>query len=261
MSIYPSCLSNRIDEARKHLNSIKKHHPSPPYRYPYYLIDFAVRMRPIVEAIDEARNADIEIKLFHFEKSRLYRKNDRYSEKNEVALGVMLGAIIHEKYIHIGQQEADEETTRLDVKSDRGRWIVDFSEFIDKLESYILPWDEIATVVCDIVDNQIASVKKAPEKYKTIAPEMGNRDLDWLLHNYAVHELSLKKSIMSEIFKMDDVLEENIKALRFSANSIGYQNFDLYFTPTDWVGNNSMPPKKISWTIFMDIFRRYLRTK
>ena len=260
MHIYPSCLSNRIEEAGTHLHSVKKDTPSL-RRYPYSLIDFSVRMRPIVEVIDEARKTEIDIKLLHFEKSRLYRRNDKYLSKHKVALKVILGAIIHEKYIHIGRKQGDKETIRLDVWSDRGRWIVEFSEFINKLESYILTRDEIATVVCDIVDNLTKSAIKAPEKFKATPPEIGNFDLNWLLSDYSAHEITLKKSIMSEIFNIDEVPEKYIRDLRFSANSVSYQNFDLYFMPTDWLDNNSTPWEKISWTMLTYIFRNYLNSK
>ena len=62
--------------------------------------------------------------------------------KNSVDIMVILGAIIHERYVHIGTQQGGDKTLRLDVISDKGRWIVNYSEFLGGLKSYILSRDE-----------------------------------------------------------------------------------------------------------------------
>ena len=60
---------------------------------------------------------------------------------------VLLGAIIHESYLHIGPTQDSGDRKRLDVKSDRGRWIVYFEDFIGTMSTYLLCIDEIAETV------------------------------------------------------------------------------------------------------------------
>ena len=115
--------------------------------------------------------------------------------KNCVDIMVILGAIIHERYVHIGTQQGGDKTLRLDVISDKGRWIVNYSEFLGGLKSYILSRDEIAIVVCDMIDNYRALAELDKQTYRMIPPEIGNFDLDWLLWDYAFQELELKKII------------------------------------------------------------------
>ena len=260
MTLYPSCLFNRIEEARQHLISVRKIGPN--FRgYPYHIVDLSVRMRPIVEVINKEQKKRLDITLLEFESSKAFPKNDKYLDQNKVEIIVLLGAIIHERYIHIGTRQGDEQTVRLDVISDRGRWIVKFSEFIDSLQSYMLSRDEIAAVVCDMIDNYRDLVRKNELEYRTKPPTIGNFDLEWLLRDYITQELELKKAIMSQIFNIYKVPEKVLKELRFSANSIAYKNFALYFTPHGWRGENSEHMKRVSWGVLSNIVRDFLGNK
>ena len=260
MALYPSCLSNRIKEAKQHLISAREVGPNFG-RYPYHIVDLSVRMRPIVEVIDKEQNKKLDITLLKFEPSESFPKNDRYMDENKVEIIVLLGAIIHERYIDIGTWQEDEKTIRLDVISDRGRWIVKFPEFIDSLQSYILSQDEIAIVVCNMIDNYRDLVRNSELEYRTKPPIIGNFDLKWLLWDYMIQELELKKAIMSQIFNVSKVPEGVLKELRFSANSIGYKDFALYFTPHSWRGENSEHVERVSWGMLSNIVRAHLDNK
>ena len=170
---------------------------------------------------------------------------------------VILGSIIHERYIHVGNQQGDEQTIRLDVISDRGRWIVKFSEFMDVLQSYVLSRDEIAVVVCDMIDNYRKLVEKDDPKYRTIPPTIGNYDLDWLLGEYASRELELKRKFMSEVFNVSEVPDQILTKLRFFANQIGYKKFVLFVTPHHGSGQNSDSKRAVSWTRLSEIVRSH----
>ena len=152
MRIYPSCLYNRISEARRVFPSVE----GVDWRllgYPYNLIDLAVRMRPVVEVINSAKGFDRKIKLLNFEPSWWFDGNRKYVGAQEVSIVVLLGAIIHESYVHVGATQNSPDRQQLDVQSDRGRWIVCFDEFIRTTKSYLLNTDEIAETVCDMVDS------------------------------------------------------------------------------------------------------------
>ena len=260
MTLYPSCLFNRIKEARQHLISAREIGPN--FKgYPYHIVDLSVRMRPIVEVIDKEQKKRLCIELLEFEPSKSFPKNDKYIKENKVEIIVLLGAIIHERYVHIGTQQGDEQTVRLDVISDRGRWIVKLSEFIDSLQSYILSRDEIATVVCDMIDNYRDLVRKNELEYRTKPPTIGNFDLEWLLWDYMTQELELKKAIMNQIFNIYEVPEKVINELRFSANSISYKNLALDFAPNNWRGENSEHTKRVSWGVLSNLVRGFLGNK
>ena len=68
MQLYPSCPSNRIQEANRQL-SFAQNIPPIVSQYPYHIIDLSVRMRPVVEEIDTARKRKPEIELLQFELS------------------------------------------------------------------------------------------------------------------------------------------------------------------------------------------------
>ena len=220
MALYPSCLYNRTQEARSQL-SITKQIGTEFAGYPYHIIDLSVRMRPIVEEIDKARKSKLQISLLTFEPSRCCQKNNKYADRKRVNIMIVLGALIHERYVHIGAVQGDEQTIRLDVISDKGRWIVKFSEFLDGLNSYLLTRDEIAMVVCNMIDNYRNLVEKDESKYRTLPPNFGNYDLDWLLWEYASLELSLKRTLLNEIFKITDMPDHVLAKVRFNANEIG----------------------------------------
>lgn len=259
MVLYPSCLFNRTQEAKRHLVSAKE--VSLNFgRYPYHIVDLSVRMRPIVEVVNEARNRKSYIKLLKFERSEPFSGNDKYIKADKVEIWVLLGAIIHERYINISAWEENEKTIRLDVVSDRGRWIVKFSDFMDSLQSYIMSPDEIAGIVCDMIDNYTKKVRENESEYRTKPPVIGNFDLDWLLWDYMVRKSDLKKAIMSKIFNISQVPEAALEELRFSANSIGHKDFELYIA-SDWRKEISGNVKRVSWTTFSNVIRSHLDNK
>ena len=260
MTLYPSCLSNRIKEAEQHLISVRKAGLNFG-KYPYHIVDLSVRMRPVVEVIHKEQKKRLNITLLEFEPSKSFPKNDKYMNENKVEIIVLLGAIIHERYIHIGTQEGDEKTIRLTVVSDRGRWTVKFPEFIDSLQSYMLSQDEIAIVVCDMIDNYRDLVRNSELEYRTKPPTIGNFDLEWLLWDYMIQELELRKVIMSQVFNVYEIPEKVFEKLRFSANSIAYKDFALYFTPHSWRGENSEYVKRVSWALLSNIIRTHLNHK
>ena len=77
MPLYPSCLSNRIDEAQRYLKSIRMV-SSRFSGYPYHIVDLSVRMRPIVEVIEDVRSKISDVALVTFEPSRSYPRNRVY---------------------------------------------------------------------------------------------------------------------------------------------------------------------------------------
>ena len=135
MRIYPSCLFNRITEARRHFPSVERTDWKSVV-YPYSLIDLAVRMRPIVDVVNSAKGIDPKVELLCFEPSWWFDGNKKYIGAQSVSIVVLLGAIIHETYVHIGATQDAGSRRRLDVKSDRGRWIVYFDDFIDIMRTY-----------------------------------------------------------------------------------------------------------------------------
>lgn len=246
MALYPSCLFNRVKEAEPYLISARGVAPnSGPY--PYNIVDLSVRMRPIVDVVNKEQKKKSYIELLTFEPSKSYRGYDRYINQNKVEIITLLGAIIHERYIHVYTSQEDEQTVRLDVASDRGRWIVRFSEFLDCLQPYILSQDEIAIVVCDMIDNYRKLVRKNELEYRTKPPIIGNLDLDWLLWEYARQELELKKAIMGQIFNIHEVPHKILTELSFGANNISYKDFTLYYVPYEWRGISSEEANTLSW--------------
>lgn len=99
MTLYPSCLFNRTEEAKQHLAHAKEVGLNFG-RYPYHIVNLSVRMRPIVEVVDNAREKKLDIRLLGFEPSRSFPKNDKYINANKIEIWMLLGAIIHERYIH-----------------------------------------------------------------------------------------------------------------------------------------------------------------
>lgn len=258
MALYPSCLYNRTQAARRHWN-ITRQKGANFSGYPYHIIDLSVRMRPIVEEIDKAQKTNLEMSLLGFESSRYYPANDKYARKDKVSLMVVLGAIIHERYILVGNTEEDERTTRLDVISDRGRWIVDFWEFLDGLNSYLMTRDEIAIVVCDMIDNYRGLVADDEPKYRTMPPNFGNFDLDWLLGEYATLESGLKRIFMNDIFGRPDVPDHILTKVKFNANEISYKGFRLYAAgPHETLWEKENCRSLVSWTTLSETVRRYI---
>ena len=255
MRIYPSCLHNRISEARRLFPSVEGVDWKS-IRYPYNLIDLAVRMRPIVEVINSAKGIDRKIKLLNFEPSWWFDGNKKYVGAHKVSIIVLLSAIIHESYVHVGPTQ-DSPGQQLDVKSDRGRWIVCFDEFICAARSYLVNTDEVAETVCDMIDNQQKLLITKPELRWKAPPNIGNLDLDWLLWVYLSQNPEMKKSIMSSIFGTDDIPTDKIGALRFSANSVGHATFDLHFSPKDW-SSEIEGRKRVEWGVFTGLVRSLL---
>ena len=193
-----------------------------------------------------------------FESSRSYPRNDKYIKRHTVELMVVLGAIIHERYLNISAQQGGERTILLDVRSDRGRWIVKHDAFIDQLHSYLLSRNEIAVIVCDMIDTYRKLVGNNEVKYRTMPPTIGNYDLEWLLSEYVGQSVPLKMDLMTKIFNISKVPESVVTELRFSANRIGYKTFDLYFPPHHWRGSDPDHVRKISWASLSDTIREHL---
>ncbi|MDE0386807.1 MAG: hypothetical protein OXI22_23200 [Defluviicoccus sp.] len=260
MALYPSCLYNRTQEARRHLTNTRRT-GADFSGYPYHIVDLSVRMRPIVQEIDKIRKTNLEINLVKFERSRSFSTNDRYLRRSKVGIWVVLGAVIHERYIHVGSTEGDEKTIRLDVMSDKGRWIVNFYEFLYGLESYLMTRDEIAIIVCDMVDAYRSLVANDEPKYRKVPPQFGNFDLDWLLWDYVTPELGLKRIFMNEIFERIDIPDHVLIKVRFNANEIAYNEFMLYVGPHETLGKNGDWKKAVSWTTLSETVRRYINLK
>ena len=186
MRIYPSCLFNRITEARRHFPSVERTDWKSVV-YPYSLIDLAVRMRPIVDVVNSAKGIDPKVELLCFEPSWWFDGNKKYIGAQSVSIVVLLGAIIHETYVHIGATQDAVSRRRLDVKSDRGRWIVYFDDFIDIMRTYLLSTDEVAETVCDLIDNHQQLLSKKPEVRWKAPPNIGNWDFDWLASSQGLY--------------------------------------------------------------------------
>lgn len=256
MRIYPSCLYNRISEARRLFPSVEGADWKL-VRYPYNLIDLAVRMRPVVEVINSAKGFDRKIKLLNFEPSWWFDGNKKYVGAHEVSIVVLLGAIIHESYVHVGSTEDSPDRQQLDVQSDRGRWIVCFDEFICATRSYLLNTDEVAETVCDMIDNHQMLLSTKPEIRWKAPPNIGNLDLDWLLWVYLSQNSKMKKTMVSSIFGIESIPTDKFRALRFSANSVGHATFDLHFSPKDWSSERE-GRKRVEWGAFTGLVRSLL---
>ena len=256
MRVYPSCLYNRISEARRLLPSVEGVDWKL-VRYPYSLIDFAVRMRPVVEVINSAKGLDRKIKLLNFEPSWWFDGNRRHVGAHEVSIVVLLGAIIHESYLHVGPTQDSPDRQQLDVQSDRGRWMVCFDEFVYATRSYLLNPDEVAECVCDMIDHHQKLLSTNPEIRWKAPPNIGNLDLDWLLWVYLSQNPNMKKSIVSSIFGIENIPKVKFGALRFSANSVGHASFDLHFYPKDW-SSEIEGRKRVEWGVFTGLVRSLL---
>lgn len=256
MRIYPSCLYNRIREARRHFPSVERADWKL-VMYPYNLIDLAVRMRPIVDVINSAKGIDPKVELLVFEPSWWFDGNRKYVGAREVSIVVLLGAIIHESYVHIGPTQASGDRQRLDVKSDRGRWIVYFDDFIDTMRTYLLDTDKIAETVCDMIDNHQKLVSNKPEIRSQAPPHIANSDLDWLLWVYLSESPAIKRTIISSIFNLESIPTDKLMELRFSANGIGHETFDLHFSPKDWSAEIE-GQKRMEWRVFTRVVRSLL---
>ena len=256
MRIYPSCLYNRISEARKHMPSVEKADWKS-VTYPYKLIDLAVRMRPIVDVINSAKGIDPKVELLCFEPSWWFDGNKKYINAQSVSIVVLLGAIIHESYLHIGPTQDSGDRRRLDVRSDRGRWIVYFDDFIDSMKAFLLNTDEIAETVCDLIDNHQELISKKPEIRWKAPPNIGNLDLDWLLWVYLPQKQKMKQTIVSNIFNIESIPTDKLTELRFSANSVGHATFDLHISPKDW-SSEVEGRKRVEWRAFTKLVRSLL---
>ena len=256
MRIYPSCLYNRISEARRHLPSVM----IDDWRfvgYPYNVIDFAVRMRPIVKVINSVTGTDFQIPLTQFELSRSQDNNRKYLNKRDVSVIVILNVVIHEKYLLISPMENREGELFLTVESDRGRWTVDFFEFVNALQSYLLNANQVAEIVCDMIDIYRQQVDSDPEKYRQRPPEIGNFDLEWLLSVYVRSHLVMKQTLLHDIFGINSVPQDALTEIRFWANAIGYRTFDLHLSPADW-SVEVEDKKRVTWAIFSQVIRSCL---
>lgn len=256
MRIYPSCLYNRISEARRFFPSIERADWKL-VGYPYNLIDLAVRMRPIVEVINSAKGFDRKITLLNFEPSWWFDGNKKYVGAHEVSIVVLLGAIIHESYVRVGATQDSHDRIQLDVKSDRGRWIVCFDEFIRAARSYLLNTDEVAETVCDMIDNHQALLRTKPEIRFKAPPNIGNLDLDWLLWVYLSQNAKMKKAMVSAIFGIESIPTDKFEGLRFSPNIVGHATFDLYCSPKDWCSEVE-GGKRLAWGEFTGLVRSLL---
>ena len=214
MRIYPSCLYNRISEARRLFPSVEGVDWKL-VRYPYNMIDLAVRMRPIVEVINSVKGFDPKIKLLNFEASGWFDGNKKYIAAREVSIVVLLGAIIHESYVYIGPTQDSPDRQQLDVQSDRGRWIVCFDESICATKRYLLNTDDVAETVCDMIDNHQKLLSTKRELRWKAPPNIGTLDLHWLLWVYLSQNPKMKKTIVSSIFSINSIPKDNFKALRF----------------------------------------------
>ena len=152
-------------------------------------------------------------------------------------------------------------TSNFRMHATRGRWIVDFWEFLDGLNSYLMTRDEIAIVVCDMIDNYRGFVANDEPKYRTMPPDFGNYDLDWLLWEYATLEPGLKRIFMNEIFKRRDVPDHILTKVRFNANEISYKEFRLYAGPREALGENEDCRRLVSWATLSETVRRYITCK
>ena len=256
MRIYPSCLYNRIDEARRYFPNVEIGDWSL-VKYPYNLIDLAVRMRPIVDVISSAKGIDAKIRLFRFEPSWWFDGNRKYVGAQQVSIVVLLSAIIHESYVHIGPTQDTGDRQHLDVKSDRGRWIVYFDDFVSTMRTFLLNTDEIAETVCDMIDNHQELLSNKPEIRWKAPPNIGNLDLDWLLWVYLSESPKMKQAIISSIFDIDSIPTDKLTELRFSANSVGHATFDLHFSPKDW-SSEIDGRKSVEWGVFTKLVRSLL---
>ena len=254
--IYPSCLCNRIAEARRHFPTLEMG-DSRSVVYPYSLIDLAVRMRPVVAVINSAKKIDRKIELCHFEPSWWFDGNKKYVNANEVSITVLLGAMIHEFYLHVGPTNDSGGRQRLDIASDRGRWIVYYDDYVATLRRYLLNTDEVAETVCDMIDNHQELVNKHPEIRWKAPPNIGNLDLDWLLWVYLSENANLKRAILSDVFDVKDVSIEKVTVVRFSANSVGHETFNLHLSPVDW-NPETENRRTIRWVEFSKFVRSWL---
>lgn len=254
--IYPSCLDNRISEARR-LFSCVEGVDWKLVRYPYNLIDLAVRMRPIVEVINSAKGIDRKIRLLNFEPSWWFDGNKKYVGAQEVSVKVLLGAIIHESYILISPTRDSPDQKQLDVKSDRGRWIVDFDEFMRATKRYLLNKDEVAETVCDMIDNHQRLLSTSPEVRSKVPPYIGSFDVHWLLWMYLSQDPKMKKALLSSLYGINSVPNDKFQELHFSANGIGHATFDLHFSPKDW-STEAEGRKRVEWGVFTRLVRSLL---
>ena len=225
--------------------------------YPYKLIDLVVRMRPIVDVINSAKGIDPKVELLCFEPSWRFDGNKKYIGAQSVPIVVLLGAIIHESYLHIGPTQDSGDRQRLDAKSDRGRWIVYFDEFIEAMRTYLLNTDQIAETVCDLLDNHQELLKRKSEIRWKAPPNVGNWDLDWLLWVYLSRSPKMKQTVISSIFNIESIPDDKLTELRFSANSIGHATFDLHFSPSDWSAESERR-KRVEWREFTRLVRSLL---
>ena len=256
--LYPSCLCNRIDEARRRFPSIEIDDWSR-VQYPYNLIDLAVRMRPIVETVNSAKGMDPKVELLSFEPSWWFDGNKKYVGAKEVPIFVLLSAIIHESYVHVGSTVESKSGHRLDVMSDRGRWIVCFEEFVDTLRTYLFNGHEIAETVCDMVDNHQELLRSKPELRWKAPPKIGNCDLDWLLWMYLSENAKFKEHIFARVFGVENIPTDELLSVRFSANSVNHATFNLHVSPGD-LSSKVGGKKRVEWEVFTKLVRSLLQS-
>ena len=53
----------------------------------------------------------------------------------------------------------------------------------------------------------------------------------------------------------------SVSELRFYANHIGYNGFDLYVNPHDWTGENAARKSTVSWLTLSETVRRHVNGK
>lgn len=211
-------------------------------------------MRPIVETVNSAKGIDPKIELLNFESSWWFNGNQKYVSAGEVSVPVMLSAIIHESYVHVGSANEATSGHRLDVESDRGRWIVPFEEFVDALKQYLFNVGQIAETVCDMIDRHQELLRSKPEIRWKAPPRIGNYDLDWLLWIYLSENANRKKGVLASVFGVNSIPTSQLMSVRFSANSVDHASFDLYVSPTDLCFEVE-GRKQVEWDAFTKLVR------
>ena len=258
MRIYPSCLYNRIREARSYFSNFsieKVDWRSVNLGYPYNLIDLAVRMRPIVHVINSAKKINREVKLLKFEPPWGCDQHKNHINAQKVPMKRLLGAIIHETYLHIGQDSCAQQ--RLDIMSDKGRWIVCFKDFLGVMETYLLNMDETAETVCDMIDKRQELLSKKPEILGKIPPSIGNYDLDWLLLEYLPQRPKMKQAIVSIIFNLNDIPKNEPNDFPLSINHTYHKSFNLSISSSK-IPKFKRITKCVKWGEFSRLIRSLL---
>ena len=253
MAVYESCLDNRIQAARPYLDRVKK---MGVYTREYrHIKNLAFQMRPLVAEIEKT-GWRTESRIMLIERGPL-----PIIVAEPVDAQPILSAIIHENYIHICDYTKlfgpdipmPDAPLRLEVVSDKERWVVDFLGFLKALDSYLLSRDDIAIVICAMIDSWLyrfsESLKYKPEK-RMLELRMPHKsslqsNFLWLCRQYVEKEPELKKKFMTKFFQGRD--------LHFSPIMIGTTGFDIQ------LDNEDPNYRWISWKEFLEIVRDYIK--